>query len=1194
MSTDKKLEHRRHIKIKTDPGLLTQITIPTIASINNNDNLLVHTNINGITYTALIDTGASHSLIDHNIIASPTKHSNITLKSISGHTLINKGTTKVRLKLNRKELKWSFIVTELDTDFKLILGRDFLSGTQAILNFRTNSLTVFDEAINFIQTQKSNTIYHVSQTHKQPPTTLRHKNKLLIPSRTHIVTTFKIKNNTPDTQVLLIGHDTLPKGVFMSAAITDIRDNTTTINLVNTTTQDITLQRNTPVAYIHPLQDYHVFDENNTATINAIQTDVSPQNSEEIAHLTQQLSDKLAHLPQHQIQQVLHALRPYYNTFTHDHNYKTLFTSVKHHIQTQQHAPISAKPYRVAHSELPILKALVQDSLERGIIEPSISNWAHPVILVKKKTHSYAPIEPHNITQLRKQYRFVVDMRRLNAITKTEVYPLPDINTILSSLHDSQYLSALDISNAFHSIQLDEQSQDKTTFITQFGTYKFKALPFGLKNAPGTFQRCLDVLLTGYTGTLCHTFIDDILIFHGNTFTQHLESLIKVITRLHNANLSIQLDKCSLFKNEVVYLGYKISKFGISPDPSKLEAVKKYPVPKKTKDVRAFLGFSGFYRRFVHNYSDISKPLTTLTQKNQKFKWSEECQRSFETIKQKLLSPPCLAFPDYTQQFILTTDASKIGISAILSQEHNGYERPIGFSSRLLTTTEQKLCTTEREILAVLFGCAQFRHIIYGFKIKLVTDHSALQWIKTLKDPHSKLYRWSLKLDEYNFEIVHRKGTQIPNADALSRYIGAITSAEIEYLPSHDIDDIIHFQKKDTECKTLSHTPQYHKTQTGLIIHTQKGKILLPKQLRTNIIQLHHNNPLSAHYGREKTLARVQEQFYWPNITTDINNYINTCNSCALRKNSGQIKPPVGTFHEPKATFEALSVDIVGPLEISENGQTGEKYKYILTVICQFSRFLEAFPIVNQTAETVAKVLVNEIFTRYGTPKILLSDLGTNFTSTLLKEICKILKIKKIFTTAYNPKANGKLERTHRDLANSISHYVNTHTNTWHTYLPLIKCAHNTHKHTSTGYTPYELVFGFKMHFPWTLRSDTQITNYTIHSRALKDKIHEVHKHAKQNTSKAQTTRNKYANRHVTNTADSFTPGQYIYIKNFTPTSKFSYKWQGPHKLVKMHTNNTVTVRINNKMKKLNISHIKHAPISTSQTHKMTRRSHTK
>lgn len=306
---------------------------------------------------------------------------------------------------------------------------------------------------------------------------------------------------------------------------------------------------------------------------------------------------------------------------------------------------------------------------------------------------------------------------------------------------------------------------------------------------------------------------------------------------------------------ECKYLGYTLSKKGISPDHEKLKAVETYPIPKKLKDVRAFLGFIGFYRKFIHNFSEIAKPLTDLTKKNTKFVWSSQCSSAFQILKQKLISPPILAYPNYNYEFILTTDASNVGISAILSQQINGEERPIAFSSRVLSETETRLCTTERELLAILFGCKQYRYIIFGYKFKIITDHSALQWLQNLKDPHSKLYRWSLKLSEFDFYIEHRSGKNIAHADALSRYIGCInTDISPEYYPNIDFLEIAQQQAEDEQCRRLAQSKNYTVNDSGLLINVLDNNILVPSKMRDIVLQLYHDNPLS---GRVMNICQV-------------------------------------------------------------------------------------------------------------------------------------------------------------------------------------------------------------------------------------------------------------------------------------------------------------------------------------------------
>lgn len=293
-------------------------------------------------------------------------------------------------------------------------------------------------------------------------------------------------------------------------------------------------------------------------------------------------------------------------------------------------------------------------------------------------------------------------------------------------------------------------------------------MPFGLKNAPSTFQRVMDNILVGIQNERCLVYMDDIIIY-STTLEEHINRLKEIFTRLSQANLKIQPDKCEFLRKEVAYLGHIITKDGVKPNPEKISAVQNFPVPKNPKDIKSFLGLAGYYRRFIPNFAKIVKPLTSLLHKDTEFNFNEQCHEAFNKLKEALTSYPILQYPDFEQEFILTTDASNFAVGSVLSQMKNGKDLPIAYSSRTLSQTESKYSTIQKELLSILVATKTFRPYLYGRKFKLVTDHRPLTWLFSIKDPGSKLARWRLKLEEYDYQIIYKPGKQNTNADALSR-----------------------------------------------------------------------------------------------------------------------------------------------------------------------------------------------------------------------------------------------------------------------------------------------------------------------------------------------------------------------------------------------------------------------------------------
>ncbi|XP_076269006.1 uncharacterized protein LOC143201674 [Rhynchophorus ferrugineus] len=479
-----------------------------------------------------------------------------------------------------------------------------------------------------------------------------------------------------------------------------------------------------------------------------------------------EISDKLnlkelirhSHL-NHEEQNSLFKLLQKYRHVLHKTGDKLTFTNeVKHKIKTTDEIPVHAKTYRYPYVHKNEIEKQIAEMLENKIIQPSSSPWSSPVWIVPKKLDASG----------QRKWRLVIDYRKLNEKTIDDRYPIPNISDILDKLGRAQYFTTLDLASGFHQIEMDPESIQKTAFNVEHGHYEYLRMPFGLKNAPATFQRTMDNVLRGLQGKICLVYMDDIIIF-STSLQEHLESLRKVFDRLTSYNLKIQLDKSEFLKKSVEFLGHVITPEGIKPNPKKVSAIKNFEIPKTPKEIKSFLGLIGFYRKFIKNFAKITKPLTQCLKKNSKVNHDRAFIEAFETCKNILMNDPILQHPDFQKPFILTTDASNFAIGAVLSQGTIGNDLPIAYASRTLSTTECNYSTIEKELLAIVWATKYFRPYLFGRKFSIVTDHKPLQWLFSIKEPNSKLVRWRLKLQEFDFTIHYKKGKQNLNADALSR-----------------------------------------------------------------------------------------------------------------------------------------------------------------------------------------------------------------------------------------------------------------------------------------------------------------------------------------------------------------------------------------------------------------------------------------
>ena len=388
----------------------------------------------------------------------------------------------------------------------------------------------------------------------------------------------------------------------------------------------------------------------------------------------------------------------------------------------------------------------MQETLQQGVIKQSSSPWASPVVLVAKKDGTT---------------RFCVDYRKLNAVTKLDVHPLPRIDDSLDLLAETRYFSTLDLASGYWQVGMDPESQEKTAFATHVGLYEFTVMPFGLCNAPATFQRLMERVLAGLSRERCIVYLDDILVM-GTTFEEHIANLRAVFSRLAKAGL------CKLVCREVDFLGYVISSGEIATDPKKVSAVAEFPKPTDLRAVRAFLGLTSYYRRFVPGFSRVAQPLYALTRKNALFVRNEDCEKAFIRLKTQLTEAPVLAYPRFGQRFLLETDAAGAGLGAVLSQpEEDGSVRPIVYASRTLQNSEKNYGISELEALGVVWAV---RHYIYGHPCTVYTDHQVLKSLLNTPQPSEKLARWGMALQELDLQIEYRPGKINARADALSRY----------------------------------------------------------------------------------------------------------------------------------------------------------------------------------------------------------------------------------------------------------------------------------------------------------------------------------------------------------------------------------------------------------------------------------------
>lgn len=715
--------------------------------------------------------------------------------------------------------------------------------------------------------------------------------------------------------------------------------------------------------------------------------------------------------------------------------------------------PIRQRYYPLSPAKLKILNEEIDKMLEAGVIRPSRSPWASPVVMVTKKDGSV---------------RFCVDSRKLNSVTIRDSYPLPRIQDILDNLRGARYMTSLDFRSAFWQIPLaDQDSCEKTAFIVpQRGLFEFVRMPFGLTNAASEMQRLTDMIVnyeySATTDDCIFGYVDD-LILVSRDFDSHLKLLDKVRQRLYEAGLTVNLKKCEFCKAELKYLGYIVNEKGLQTDPAKLEAIREFPVPSDAKSLRGFIGVCSYYRRFVNNFSSIIAPLTALLGKKKgrdSIEWNISAQEAFEKLKQALLDTPVIACPDFSKPFMLHCDASSVGLGSVLTQFIDGEEHPIAFHSRLFSHAERNYSTTERELLAVLDSILHFRCYLDGTKFSIITDHMALKWLLTLNNPSGRLARWSTLISQYTFDIVHRKGSQNVVPDALSRFhVSVITYAD-------GIQNTNDRWYKKIFLGVQNHPQMFsaYMIDNGQLLRRMPirdplsqnaWRVVLPVEKIPAAINEAHSAANSIHPGVMKTYLKLKDVYYWPNMFHDVTEALRQCETCKSFKISNC--QPRGVMSFPRnlsRPMQMLSIDLIGPLPRAYYG-----FKYILSMVDVFTKYvwLKAFKKID--AKAISEALESEVFFTFGIPNTVACDNASVFRSSHFSNFLNSYNVHAKYTPYYSPQSNP-VERYNQNVVTCLSILVGDNQRSWARLLPKVKLYLNSSINLATSYTPNFLMFG--------------------------------------------------------------------------------------------------------------------------------------
>jgi len=1096
--------------------------------------------LNGEKRVLLLDSGSEVSILKRPLGGAQVMRSRVAATGVTGSPLPICGQQELTCQWGGNSVRHTFLIAQVETSHDGLLGWDLMSKWGMTLDAGAGEVSLNSRG-------KSRDVAHVSgqeerETHVAhlgvgvpdwAPVWAR-RNASVAPMSEQLI----------EARVgVSIGRDFVVEpvdqpqvGLRVARSLHSARQGDVVVKVVNLTSKEIVVDHKQVLGWAEPLDREEDSCGNGTKTSRKR---ISKRRSRACLTVNggawdEKVDEKLAHLPERERGQLKELIARYRETFG-EPGPEGCSLPVAHRIVTLEGSgPVVKRPYKVPHYQKEVVRAHLDEMLSKGIISESDSPYSAPVVIVQKKTSDGTA-----------QTRFCTDFRGLNQITRADPYPLPLIVETLESLGQCRYFTTLDLASGYHQIPVEPADREKTAFTTLGAHYQYNKMPFGLVNAPATFQRVMDRVLCGIKGMECLVYLDDVIIY-SSTFGEHCERLHHVLDRLQRANLKIKLEKCEFAKERVKYLGHLVTADGVQPDPDKITAVKEYPRPQTIKDVRAYLGLAGYYRRFVSGFADIAKPLTSLLKKEGKFVWGPEQELAFNQLKESLCSDAVLIYPEFTEEFILATDASGHAIGAVLSQIRDGHERPIAYASRQLNPAESRYSTTERELLAVVWATAQFRCYLLGRKFRLVTDHSALCWMLSLKDPSARLTRWALRLSEFTYSVEHKPGKRHSNADGLSRRSAPIRLQS--ELPSDE--EWIRFQESDGWCRTIvgGDREGIGQSDKGVWYREEASSgrktILVPEALRPTVISSYHDPPWQGHPGVERTILKIRSRYHWPSLSGDVERYVKGCEKCQRRKTPVKLKPPLQEPEHPRYPFQQVSIDVVGPLPRTSRG-----YRYLLTLIDQFSKYAEAVPLVGQTAEEVARAFVENLVLRHGVPAQVVTDQGRNFTSNLFREVCRLLGTKKVQTTAYHPQSNGIVERFHRTLADMLSHYVRRGGRDWDDWLPFALAAYRSLPHSSTGYTPNFLLYGHEL--PEVNETDLTVRNgesYDEYIRTLWFQLTEARQIARGQLVRAYERRAKQANKG--RKYKGIKVSDWVYLFDPLEQGKFKKPWKGPYRVV--------------------------------------------
>nr|AAL77161.1 Putative polyprotein [Oryza sativa Japonica Group] len=824
-------------------------------------------------------------------------------------------------------------------------------------------------------------------------------------------------------------------------------------------------------------------------------------------------------------------------------------------------APIYKRPYRMAANELAEVKKQVDEQLQKGYIRPSTSPWGAPVIFVEKKD---------------KTKRMCVDYRALNEVTIKNKYPLPRIDDLFDQLKGAKVFSKIDLRSGYHQLRIREEDIPKTAFTTRYGLYECTVMSFGLTNAPAFFMNLMNKVFMEFLDKFVVVFIDDILIY-SKSEEEDEQHLHLVLEKLKEHQLYAKFNKCDFWLTEVKFLGHVITAQGVAVDPSNVESVTKWTPPKTVSQIRSFLGLAGYYRRFIENFSRIARPMTQLLKKDEKFKWTAECDKSFEELKKKLVSAPVLILPDPTKDFQVYCDASRHGLGCVLMQEG----RVVAYASRQLRPHEGNYPTHDLELAAVVHALKIWRHYLIGNRCEIYTDHKSLKYIFTQPDLNLRQRRWLELIKDYDMSIHYHPGKANVVADALSRKsyctalciegmceelrqefghlnVGIVEHGFVAALEARPtlVDQVRAAQVNDPEIAELKKNMRVGKARDFL--EDEHGTIWMgerlcvpdDKELKDLILTEAHQTQYSIHPGSTKMYQDLKEKFWWVSMRREIAEFVALCDVCQRVKAEHQ--RPAGLLQPlqiPEWKWEEIGMDFITGLPRTSSGHDS-----IWVVVDRLTKVAHFIPVhTTYTGKRLVELYLARIMCLHGVPKKIVSDRGSQFTSKFWQKLQEELGTRLNFSTAYHPQTDGQTERVNQILEDMLRACALDFGGAWDKSLPYAEFSYNNSYQASLQMAPFEALYGRKCRTPlfWDQTGERQLFGTEVLAEA-EEKVIIIRERLRI----AQSRQKSYADnrrRELT-----FEAGDYMYLRvtplrevhRFQTKGKLAPRFVGPYKIL--------------------------------------------